>query len=120
MPKLRKQKAILDEETIAAPPETQDYNEPEIVAQISDTGIDSSPLQEEVVSGQPMPEAMPRIPLITPMVVKLEVLRVLPLLIDAIKFLQTKQPLTPTRIEIIKKRLESAAALINTTKGLNV
>lgn len=119
MPKLRKPKAILDEETIAAPPETQDYSEPEITAQISDAGLDSSPLQEKVVSEELIQENPSRIPLITPIVVKLEVLRVVPLLVDAIRFLLAKQPLTPTRLEIIKKRLESAAALINTTKGLD-
>lgn len=120
MPKLRKPKAILDEETIVAPPELEPYTEPEITPQISDAGLDSSPLQEEVGSTQPDAHAVPRIPLVTPIVVKLEVLRVVPLLVDAIRFLQTKQPLTPMRLEIIKKRLESAAALINTTKSLDV
>lgn len=119
MPRLKKQKPIIDEETIAAPPEIENYSEPDIVAQEEAINGDSSPIQQEVETTHPITPALPALPLVTPLTVKLEVLRVVPLLIDAIRFFQSKKPLTPTRNEIIKARLESAVLLINAAKSLD-
>jgi hypothetical protein len=120
MPKLRKPKPIIDEETIATPPELENYSEPDIVAQQEDINGDSSYLQQGVESTYPNSLSMPSLPLITPSTVKLEVLRVVPLLIDAIKFFESKKPLTAIRREIIKKRIESAYILINTARSMDV
>lgn len=120
MPRLRKQNPIIDEETIAAPPEIEKYSEPDIVAQEEAINGDSSPLQQQVEATQLSGLALPALPLVTPLTVKLEVLRVVPLLVDAIRFFQSKKPLTPTRNEIIKARLESAVILINAAKSLDV
>ena len=119
MPKLRKQKPIIDEETIAAPPELENYSEPDIVAQQGDINGDSSPLQQVIETTYPNSLSLPALPLVTPSTVKLEVLRVVPLLIDAIKFFESKKPLTATRRDIIKKRVESANILINTVKSMD-
>jgi hypothetical protein len=119
MPKLRKPKPIIDEETIATPPELENYSEPDIVAQQEDINGDSSPLRQEIESTYPSSLSLPSLPLVMPSTVKLEVLRVVPLLIDAIKFFESKKPLTAIRREIIRKRIESANILINTVKSMD-
>jgi hypothetical protein len=52
--------------------------------------------------------------------VKFESLRVIPLLIDAIRFLLSKKPVTPTAREIITKRLESGTILLDAVKRQDV
>lgn len=119
MPKLKKRNLIIDEETIEAPPEMDNYSEPVIEAQQEDINGDSSDLEDVAEAPYPNALSLPSLPLITPLVVKLEVLRVVPLLMDAIRFMLSKQPMTPTRHEIIKKRVESATILINTVKAMD-
>lgn len=117
-PKKQKQE-VIDEEALAAPPEIESTNE--IIANEQRESIDgdSDPLpdpgstnvQEEVVKSKVMA--------ITPAVIKTESVRLIPLLIEAIRYLLNKKPLTPTANEIIKKRLESATILLDAVKRMD-
>lgn len=119
MPRLKKPKVIIDEEAIAAPPEQELPKDFDQTASEESLNGDSAPFEHDSEPEPVTTPSLPQIPFITPLAVKNEVLRVVPLLVDAIRFLQSKKPVTPTNFEIIRKRLDSAALLISTTKGLD-
>jgi hypothetical protein len=120
MPRPKKLKVIIDEEAIAAPPEQELPEDFDATPLEESLNGDSRPFEHNSKPEPTTALSLPQIPLITPLTVKTEVLRVVPLLVDAIRFLQSKKPVTPTNFEIIRKRLDSANLLLSTTKGLDV
>lgn len=51
--------------------------------------------------------------------VKMEAIRVIPLLLDAIRVMMSKRTITPVDRQIIKLRLESGSSLLAKIKGLD-
>ncbi len=51
--------------------------------------------------------------------VKMEAIRVIPLLLDAIRVMMSKRTITPVDKQIIKLRLESGSSLLAKIKGLD-
>lgn len=119
MARPRKQTHIIDEEAIAAPPEIEYTNDIEAKEQEESINGDSSPLDEDQVSEPSVSAKTPTVSIITPLIIKIEATRLIPLLIDAIKFLLSRKPLTPNAHEIIKKRLESATILLDAVKRMD-
>ena len=51
--------------------------------------------------------------------VKMEAIRVIPLLLDAIRVMMSKRTITPVDRQIIKLRLESGSSLLAKIKGMD-
>lgn len=51
--------------------------------------------------------------------IKMEAIRVIPLLLDAIRVMMSKRTITPVDKQIIKLRLESGSSLLAKIKGLD-
>ncbi len=51
--------------------------------------------------------------------VKMEAIRIIPLLLDAIRVMMSKRTITPVDRQIIKLRLESGSSLLAKIKGLD-
>lgn len=120
MARPKKQQEVINEEAIEASQQIESTNE--IIANEQNESIDgdSEPLQsgENLAPQDEFPKS--KVMVITPAVIKTESIRLIPLLVDAIRFLLSKKPLTPTANEIIKKRLESANILLDAVKRMDV
>jgi len=117
MPKIRKYITV-DEDQITAAPEVEDYSEPKVVAQQEDVAGDSSPLLEvEYVFPPDRPEE-PVVPLMTQEIANLEVVRVINLLVDVIKYAVKRKRFDYRSMEIIVLRLESANRLVRAIKSI--
>jgi hypothetical protein len=116
----KQQPQVIDEEQLAAPPEVTSHEELQVTHQIEDLNGDSAALSNDDAPLDEVNAATPVVSVITPQMVKFESLRVIPLLIDAIRFLLSKKPVTPTAREIITKRLESGTILLDAVKRQDV
>jgi hypothetical protein len=71
-------------------------------------------VEEEVISIEPPKVANSKL-----YEVKMEAIRIIPLLLDAIRVLMSKRTITPVDKQIIKLRLESGSSLLTKIKGLD-